>query len=43
MLELRKILRQIITDNVNIQKWKNEIRNAIGSGNQERYDELLNI
>ncbi|MBI9068993.1 MAG: tetratricopeptide repeat-containing sensor histidine kinase [Salinivirgaceae bacterium] len=43
MLELRKILRQITTDNVNIQKWKSEIRNAIGSGNQERYDELLNI
>lgn len=43
MLELRKILRQITTDNVNILKWKDEIRNAIGSDNQERYDELLNI
>ncbi len=43
MLELRKILRQITTDNVNILKWKDEIINAIGSGNQERYDELLNI
>lgn len=43
MLELRKKLRQITTDNVNILKWKDEIRIAIGSGNQERYDELLNI
>lgn len=43
MLELRKILKQIADDSENIKKWKKEIREAMGSGNQERYNELLNL
>lgn len=43
MLELRKILRQITTDSTNIEKWKNEMQQAIRSGNQQKYKKLLNI
>lgn len=43
MLELRKILRQITVDSNNIQKWKKEMQQAIRSGNQKKYNKLLNI
>ncbi|OYT11812.1 MAG: hypothetical protein B6I18_02800, partial [Bacteroidetes bacterium 4572_112] len=43
MLELRKILRQITANSDNIQKWKKEMQQAIRSGNQRKYNKLLNI
>jgi len=43
MLELRKILRQITTDKANIIKWQEELQQAIRSGNQKKYNKLLNI
>lgn len=43
LLELRRILRKIDNESENIIKWKYEIGNAIGSGNQEKFNELLNI
>lgn len=43
MLELRKILRQITDENKNIKNWKNKLQQAIRSGNQKRYKELLKI
>jgi signal transduction histidine kinase/Tfp pilus assembly protein PilF len=43
MLELRKLLRKIPEESHNIRKWKNEIRNAIGSGNKDKYEQLLEI
>ena len=41
MMELRKILKQISSESENIMKWKNEIMQAIRSGNKKRYKELL--
>ncbi len=43
ILELRKILRQINEESDNIKQWKKEIQNAIRSGNQEKYNNLLSI
>jgi len=43
MLELRKILRRINVESDNIKLWKEEVQKAIRSGNQEKYNELLNL
>ena len=43
MLKLRKILRQINDESDNLKSWKEEIQNAIRSGNQKKYNELLKI
>ena len=42
--KIKEILNQIKTgDNQNLQKWKEEMNNAIFAMNEEKYAELLNL
>ncbi len=42
LFEVRKIIRTIDEkDNVNIQRWKEDVLNAVVSGNKEKYTQLL--
>lgn len=44
IFEIRKILKNIDDkESGNIKRWKEDIQNAIGVGNEERYNELINV
>jgi hypothetical protein len=39
--DLRKLLRQIETNSNSIKQWKKQVQNALETGNEQRYKELV--